>query len=156
MQNNIIETVLGAVVIAVAIIFLVFAYKITDLAPVEGYRLKAKFANIEGLDIGDVVKISGIKVGKITNFELEAETYEAVVTLNVEDDIKLSTDTAAVIASAGLMGGKFLSLEPGADDIFLEDGDLIEYTQSTPGLEQLLGQAIFNMNKSKDSDEEEK
>ncbi len=153
MQNNFIETILGAIVILVATVFLIFAYKITDLAPVEGYVLKAKFNNIEGLAIGDVVKISGIKVGKIIDFELDSETYEAVVALNVEDNIKLSTDTAAVIASAGLMGGKFLSLEPGADDIYLEDGDTIEYTQSTPGLEQLLGQAIFKMNKSENNEE---
>ena len=152
MQNNIIETILGAVVIAVTIVFLAFAYKITDLAPVEGYSLKAKFANIEGLEIGDVVKISGVKVGKITEFNLDNDTFDAIVTISIQNGIKLSTDTAAVIASSGLLGGKFLSLEPGADDMYLETGEQIEFTQSTPGLEQLLGQAVFSMGKANKSD----
>ncbi len=153
MQNNIVETILGAIVITVTVVFLVFAYKLTDLAPVEGYTVSAHFSNINGLSVGDSVKVSGVKVGKVTEFSLDNDTYDAIVTLNIKDGIQLSTDTAAVIASEGLMGGKFVSLEAGADDMYLKDGEKIEYTQSTPGLEQLLGQAIFSMSKSKETSE---
>ena len=147
MQNNIIETVLGAIVIAVTVFFLIFAYKITDLAPVEGYEITANFSRIDGLGVGNFVKISGVRVGKVTGFSLDKDSYDAIVTMNIEDGIKLPIDTAAIVASEGLLGGKYLALEVGGEDIYLKDGEQIEYTQSTPGLEQLLGQVIFSMSK---------
>jgi len=151
MQNNIIETALGAIVIAVTGIFLTFAYKITDLAPVEGYEVKANFSRIDGLNVGNLVKISGVKVGKITGFTLDEETYDAIVTMNIDNGIQLPIDSSATISSEGLLGGKYLAIEVGAEDLFLNSGESIEYTQSTPGLEQLLGQVIYSMSKKPDA-----
>ncbi len=151
MQNNIIETALGAIVIAVTGIFLTFAYKITDLAPVEGYEVKANFSRIDGLNVGNLVKISGVKVGKITGFTLDEETYDAIVTMNIDNGIQLPIDSSATISSEGLLGGKYLAVEVGAEDLYLKDGESIEYTQSTPGLEQLLGQVIYSMSKKPDA-----
>lgn len=149
MQRNIMETVLGGVVLLVAAGFLFFFYRATDIKPVGGYALTAHFSKVDGLQTGAPVRVSGVKVGQVTSFALDPKTYMAVVTMNIEDSIKLPKDTAAVVASAGLLDGKFMTLEPGSDEETLKPGERIEYTQSTPSLEQLLGQVIFSLNKDK-------
>jgi phospholipid/cholesterol/gamma-HCH transport system substrate-binding protein len=150
-NNNLVETVLGAVVIAVTAAFLTFAYKVIDLAPVEGYAVEARFSRIDGLSVGNLVKISGVKVGRIAGFYLDKDSYEAIVKMDIDNGIKIPLDTSATLASEGLMGGKYVALEIGGDVEYLEPGDRIEYTQSPPGLEQLLGQVIFSMGKAKET-----
>lgn len=152
MQRNIVETILGAVVLLVAGSFLFFFYRTTDIKPTAGYELTAHFSKIDGLETGSPVRISGVKVGQVTSFDLDPDTYQAVVRLNIQDSVHLPKDTAAVVASAGMLDGKFMTLEPGSDEEMLGAGDRIRYTQSTPSLEQLLGQVIFSLNK--DSKEE--
>lgn len=147
MQRNVVETVLGAVVLAAAGGFLLFAAETTDLAPQDGYVVTAQFDKIDGLEIGNEVRISGVKVGKVIGFDLDPMTYLAIVKMNIRDGVEIPADTAAVIASDGLLGGKFMSLEPGGEEMMLKDGGEISYTQSTPSLETLLGQVIFNLNK---------
>lgn len=147
MQKNLIETILGAVVLLVAVGFLFFFYKTTDIAPSTGYTLSAAFTKIDGLEAGSPVRISGVKVGQVTGFKLDEKSYRAIVQMNINDNVKLPRDTVAVIASAGLLDGKFMSLVPGGDEEFFQPGEEIEFTQSTPGLEQLLGQVIFSINK---------
>jgi len=147
MQKNLVETIMGAVVLIVAAGFLAFFYRTTDIRPSTGYEITAAFTKIDGLETGAAVKVSGVKVGQVIDFKLDPKSYRAIVRMNINDNVKLPKDTAAVIASAGLLDGKFLTLEPGGDDAMLSPGDQIEFTQSTPGLEQLLGQVIFSMNK---------
>ena len=145
MRRNIIETVLGAVVLLVAGFFLVFAYTSADLHKVKGYLLTARFTSIGGLQNGADVRISGVKVGSVAGLTLDPATYLAVVHLSIDPAVKLPRDTVALVASESLLGGKYLSLEPGGDSDQLAPGARIEYTQSTPGFEQLLGQVIFSL-----------
>lgn len=145
MRRNVIETVLGGVVLAVAAFFLAFAYKSADLRKVQGYELTANFSSITGLQSGADVRISGVKVGSVSSLTLDPKSYQAVVHLSIDNTVKLPKDTAAVIASESLLGGKFLSLEPGGDPDMIKPNGRVEYTQSTPGLEQLLGQVIFSL-----------
>lgn len=152
MQRSIVETVMGAVVLLVAGAFLFFFYRTTDIKPSSGYEVTANFSKIDGLAAGAPVRISGVKVGQVTGFDLDKKTYQAVVRMNINADVELPADTAAVVASAGLLDGKFMSLEPGSDDEMLKPGSMIEYTQSTPSLEQLLGQVIFSLTKDKKDD----
>ena len=147
MQRNIVETGMGALVLAVAAGFAFFFHTTAQIGGKDGYELKARFSKIDGLENGSPVKVSGVKVGRVLGFSLDPESYQAEVRLSIENSVRLPRDTAAGIASAGLLDGKFLTLEPGADDEMLNAGDFIEYTQSTPGLEQLLGQVIFSMTK---------
>ena len=156
MQKNLVETILGAVVLLVAGGFLLFFYKTTDISPSSGYILTAAFSKIDGLDSGSPVRVSGVKIGQVLDFKLDPKNFRAIVRMNIDDGIQLPRDTAAVIASSGLLDGKFLTLEPGGDEEFLEPGDQIEFTQSTPGLEQLLGQVIFSLNKEKRPDGKKK
>lgn len=144
MKRSIIETVLGAVVLIAAAVFLSFSYSTANVGSVSGYTVKANFSGIGGLGIGDDVQISGVKVGSVSKVEL-GENYLATVSMSVAEGIRLPDDTAAFISSESLLGGRFLQLEPGASDVYLEDGDVIQYTQAPQNLEQLLGKFIFSM-----------
>ena len=152
MQKNMVETILGAFVLAVTVAFLWFFYKTTDIHPTSGYEITAVFSQINGLDAGSPVKVSGVKVGQVLDFKVDPQRhYNAIVRMNINEGVALPKDTTAIIASAGLLDGKFMSLLPGSDDQMLQKGDEIEFTQSSPGLEELLGQVIFSMtNKDKD------
>jgi phospholipid/cholesterol/gamma-HCH transport system substrate-binding protein len=148
MKRSIIETLLGAVVILTAAWFLVYSYKTGGKADSGGgYEVHADFSGVGGLKNGDDVTISGVKVGSVSSVSLVPETYLARVKINLENSIKLPTDTAATISSHSLLGGRYLSLEPGADEGIIPDGGKIEYTQAPQNLEQLLGQFIFSMQK---------
>ena len=146
MKRSIVETTLGALVIVVAAVFLTFSYKTANVgAGSNGYEVTAHFSGIGGLQAGDDVQISGVKIGSVSAVELDEETYLARVRLQVADEVKLPLDTAALISSESLLGGKYLALEPGADESYIEPGGRIEYTQAPQNLEQLLGQFIFSM-----------
>lgn len=154
MKRSIIETFLGALVILVAVIFLSFSYSTANVGSVDGYEISANFTGIGGLGVGDEVQISGVKVGSVTRVELSPESYLASVFMSVDDSIQLPEDTAAFISSESLLGGRFLQLEPGAAEDYLEEGDVIYITQSPQNLEQLLGKFIFSMQGAKDDDAE--
>jgi phospholipid/cholesterol/gamma-HCH transport system substrate-binding protein len=154
MKRSIIETALGAVVILVAVVFLVFGYNKANIsAGVGGYEVIANFSGIGGLKPGDDVQISGVKIGKVAGVELDENTYLARVRLNVDDAVKLPIDTAALISSESLMGGKYLALEPGGDEEMIAAGGTIQFTQAPQNLEQLLGQFIFSMQKEEKEEE---
>ena len=153
MKHNIIETGLGAIVIAAALVFLVFSYSTANVGQVSGYEVTANFSGIGGLAIGDEVQISGVKVGSVADVDLDPQTYLARVTLSIDDSVELPEDTAALISSTSLLGGKYLLLEPGASEDMISPGGRIQFTQAPQNLEQLLGQFIFSMSDDKDKDE---
>lgn len=145
MKRNVIETVLGAVVLLVAAVFLVFSYSIADVGRIDGYSVTADFTGTGGLKIGDTVQISGVRIGAVSKIELKPDDYRARVTMQINDNVKLTDDTSALISSESLLGGKYLELQPGGSEEYLEDGGHIEYTQAPQNLEQLLGKFIFSM-----------
>jgi phospholipid/cholesterol/gamma-HCH transport system substrate-binding protein len=152
MNRNVIETVMGGVVLLVAVFFLIFAYSAADLRQVEGYELVARFDQIDGLAPGADVRISGVRVGSVIGQELDAQSYLAEVRMSIDPSVDIPEDTIAEVTSEGLLGGKFMSLSPGGSDVMLEPGSTIQFTQSTPGLEQLLGQVIFSLQDLGNSD----
>lgn len=144
MKRNVIETVIGFVVILVAAVFLVFAYTSTNVRAVSGYAIQAKFANATGLNPGADVKISGVKVGTVTESSLDPQSFQAIVRMQIKDGIKLPIDSTAVVATEGLLGGTFLQIQPGGDAEMLKPGETVEYTQSAIGLQDIIGRFIFN------------
>lgn len=145
MKRSFIETILGAVVLVTAVLFLLFSYKTANISSVDGYEVYANFSGIGGLATGDDVRISGVKVGSVRGVTLDPQTYLARVSLGIEPGVELPEDTAALISSESLLGGKYMALEPGAAEEMLSEGGLIQYTQAPQNLEQLLGQFIFSM-----------
>jgi phospholipid/cholesterol/gamma-HCH transport system substrate-binding protein len=144
MRRNAVETVMGAVVLIVAALFLFFAYTTSKVHAVSGYELTARFTRVEGLRDGGDVRISGIKVGSIVSQTLDPKTYLAVVRMSIDPSIKLPVDTVATIASASLLGDKYLALEPGNEDQTIAPGGTIDHTQPPISLESLIGQYIFS------------
>ncbi len=143
MGRNAVETVLGAVVLAVAGMFLFFAYSTAQVKAVAGYEVTAKFFKIGGLSAGSDVRINGIKVGTVKSNTLDPETFDAVVVMSLTPDVKLPTDTVAAIGSEGIVGGKYLRLEPGAAETMIEAGGDIAKTRDFRSLEDQVGEIIF-------------
>ncbi len=144
MRGNVIETVMGAVVIAVAALFMVFAYKTSQLRSVPGYQVTADFARVDGIRQGSDVRISGIKIGSVVAEEVDPKTFLANVRMSIDPKYKLPDDTVAEIISAGLLGDKYMSLVPGGSDKVIPPGGKITYTQSSVSLENLIGQMMFS------------
>ena len=143
MQKNLVEALIGAAVLIVAVWFVMVTYKTAEFGTVEGYTLTARFDKVNGLQVGNDVRIAGIRVGTVTSQEVDIETFQAVIRFSVDPRIKLSADTAASIRSENLLGGSYLSLQPGGDDELLEDGGEIEFTQGAIDVIDLLGKEIF-------------
>ena len=110
-----------------------------------GYTLHARFDHIDGLGVGADVRLAGVKVGSVNEERIDPRTFQAVVSLSVRNDIKLPKDSAAIITSESLLGGKYLSLQPGGDETMLQPGETITITQSSVSLEELLGKFIFSI-----------
>jgi phospholipid/cholesterol/gamma-HCH transport system substrate-binding protein len=149
MQNSIVETLIGAAVVAVAVLFLAFAYSSTGSGPVSGYEVMAKFNRADGVNVGSDVRLSGIKVGTVSKLSLDPKSYNAVVTMALARDVKLPDDSSIRITSEGLLGNQYLSIEPGSSMKYIMAGGEIENTQGAIDLVGLLGKAVFGASDSK-------
>jgi phospholipid/cholesterol/gamma-HCH transport system substrate-binding protein len=144
MRGNVIETVMGAVVLVAAALFLVFAYKTSQLRTVSGYEVSANFSRVDGIHQGSDVRISGVKVGTVLAESLDPKTFLATIRMSIDPAIQLPDDTVAQVTSSGLLGDKYMSLTPGGSDKNIPPGGAIRYTQSSVSLENLIGQMIFS------------
>jgi phospholipid/cholesterol/gamma-HCH transport system substrate-binding protein len=145
MQNSIVETLIGAVVVAVAVLFLVFAYTGSGIGAVSGgYDLTARFNRADGINVGTDVRLSGIKIGTVAKLALDAKTYNAVTTLALDNSVRLPDDSSARITSDGLLGNQYLSIEPGGSMQMIKPGGQIENTQGSIDLIGLIGKLAFS------------
>jgi phospholipid/cholesterol/gamma-HCH transport system substrate-binding protein len=154
MGRNAIETVLGAVVLVVAALFMAFAYSSADLQKVQGYQITANFPMVDGLKEGTDVKVNGVKVGSISSMSLITtpgpSQYLVKVAMTIKPEVQLPVDTVASVASESLLGGKYMSLEIGVEeDMVKTDGTgKITRTQAPMRLDDLIGQVIYGSKKS--------
>jgi phospholipid/cholesterol/gamma-HCH transport system substrate-binding protein len=152
MKDQVGETILGAIVAAVAIGFLVFALtRAGESEGGRGYPLIAHFNKIDGVNVGSDVRMAGVKIGAVSGVGLDSQTYLAKVTLSIQDAIKVPDDSSAKIATDGLLGGAYVSLEPGGSDTTLPSGGEIESTQGSVDLITVLSSALSNMNTSEEA-----
>ena len=143
MNKKPVETIMGIVVLLVAFLFLVFAYRVSDLQVVKGYEINAKFLKVGGLNVGSDVRINGIKIGTVTAQKLSPDDYMVNVVLSISPNIKLPVDSSVSITNDGLMGNKFVKIEPGKSRSFLKNGDSIDDTKDFKTLEDMVGEIIF-------------
>lgn len=153
MNRRFAETAVGAVVVAIAVWFLVFAYNSGDFRPVAGYALTAKFNSVGGLAPGNDVRIGGVKIGSVLDQRIDAADFRAVIVFSVRSDLKLPEDTVAAITSDGLLGGKYLRLEPGSAKAMLAANGALKNTRDALSLEDMLGRAIFLLSEGDKKDE---
>lgn len=143
MKKKPVETIMGLVVLIVALLFLAFAYRVSDLQVVKGYLLKAEFMKVGGLSVGSDVRINGIKVGTVTSQKLNGDDYMADVTFSISSNIKLPKDSTVSIVSDGLVGDKFVKIEPGKSKEYLQSGDSFKNTKDFKTIEDMVGEIIF-------------
>lgn len=143
-RRSIAEIVIGAVVLLIAAGFLAYAIANSGRSTASGYTLYARFDHIDGLGIGNDVRVAGVRVGSVNQERIDPKSFQAIVGFSVRDDIKLPKDSAAIITSESLLGGKYLSLQPGGDEATLQPGQTVTITQGSISLEDLLGKYIFS------------
>ena len=143
-MNNLVETIIGTLVLAVAAAFAWYVYANTDVGRGRsGYVIRAIFDNASGVNIGTDVRLAGIKVGSVIAEELDQENYQAIVSMIIERGVRLPEDTSAKITTDGLLGDKYIALDPGGSDIMLKDGDTLDNTQSSIDLWALVNEYLF-------------
>jgi len=139
MSENTTEVLVGGVVLAAALGFAIFAGQAAGLSGSSAdYDLNASFRSIEGIGVGTDVRLAGVKVGTVSEVSLNAETFRADVELSMQNGIEIPDDSAAVIASEGLLGGNFVEIVPGGSPYALAAGDELLDTQGSVSLISLL------------------
>jgi len=130
----------------VALFFL--AMKVSNLSAAaggDGYLLTARFENIGSLKVRSPVTMAGVRLGRVEDIVFDQDTYQAVVTMRIEEQFdRIPDDTFANIFTAGLLGEQYISLDPGGSMDHLRQGDQIEFTQSALVLERMIGQFLFS------------
>jgi len=144
MHRNVIETVMGGVVLLVAAGFVYLAFQSGSVSNGSGYLVTAEFDNASGLTTGSEVRMSGVKVGTVVSQRLDPKTFFAVVTINIADQISLPRDTSARILADGLLGNNYVSLEPGGEEETIAPNGKINFTQGSINVVDLLGRFIFS------------
>jgi phospholipid/cholesterol/gamma-HCH transport system substrate-binding protein len=145
MQQNIIETLVGFIILIIAGIFFTFAYRSSgSLSHDQGYSLIARFQSVDGVVEGSDVMLGGIKIGKVAKLTLDPDTFDAVMKMMIDRDVKLPKDSQANISSSGFLGGKFVAIVPGGDEDNLQNNDRIQRTQSAINLEALIGKFMYS------------
>lgn len=142
-KDNIIEALIGAAVLLLAVWFVTFAYGRTERGGLDGgYTISARFPNTSGVSVGTDVRVSGLKVGTVADESLDPQTYQALLKLTIDRRVKLPLDTSAAITSEGILGGNYIALTPGGDTQMMREGDEITDTQGAVDLMSLIGSVI--------------
>ena len=149
MGRNIVETIVGAVVLVVAGLFVFYAFAKSDRNGPSGYEITARFGRIDGLKRGSDVTLSGVKIGTVTSIDLDRKTYQAVVHMAVTSSVQLPADTNAKIVSESLLGGMVVILEPGSETQMIQPGGEIKKTQGAVPLSELIAKFMFGSTGSK-------
>ncbi|PWE30863.1 outer membrane lipid asymmetry maintenance protein MlaD [Pararhodobacter marinus] len=138
------EVALGAVVMAAAIVFVVFALRSTGtvLTQSDSYDLHASFRSAEGVRPGTEVRLGGVKIGSVTALTLDPQSFRAQLTVAIQQDLALPLDSTIQVASEGILGGTFVEILPGGDFDNLQPGDSFQDTQSAVSLITLLLRAF--------------
>ena len=145
MKRNVLETTLAAMVLLVAGVFLAFAQNVGNVAPVQGWELKAKFNSIDGLGVGNDVRIGGVKVGTVVGLNIDQQDYRALVTMQILKELKLPFDTVAEVVSEGVLGGKYIALIPGKGKLSDQNGLFLTKTKDVEPVETTVGKEIFGL-----------
>ena len=158
MKNTKLEFSVGIFVLLgiAAVAYLTIKLGTGSLISGDTYLVEARFTNTGGLHAGSSVLLSGVTVGRVESVRIDPSDYSAIITLRVIAKLRLPTDSMASIKTSGLIGDKFVSLSPGADDTYMAPGTRIIQTESAVDLESLIGKMAFgSLDKDKNKDKTE-
>ena len=138
-SRNLAETVVGAIVLGIALIFAVLLWRVSDVGFGTGqYTVDAKFRSAEGITVGTDVRLAGVKIGSVSNLSLDPQTFQAIARLSIKPEYQMPDDSAAIISSEGLLGGSFVEILPGGSYELMEDGSEFSETQGAVSFISLL------------------
>ena len=149
MKSNTFEAIVGAFVIFLSVVFLFFGFSTMKIQNSDSYNVSALFNRIDGIKIGSDIRMSGIKIGTVVSQELDNSSFEAKVLMSIDSKILIPDDSSAKITSDGLLGGNYISIEPGGSDIYLLNNEEIFFTQGSVDLIGLVGEALFSVEDEK-------
>lgn len=149
MQSQYIEALVGTLVLGLAAFILWFGYSKSGTNLSEGYALSAYFNRIDGINVGNDIKMGGIKIGTVKHQSIDQKTFMARVDLSIHKEIEIPDDSSIAVVSDGLLGNKYLDISPGGSEENFKDGGVIEHTQSSINLESLIGHLVFSQDKKK-------
>lgn len=139
MRENRTEIAVGAVVLAAAAGFLFYIVQVAGVGGLgRSYELTASFRSVEGIRAGTDVRLAGVKIGTVSDISLNPETFRGDTTIALEKGVVIPDDSAAVIASEGLLGGNFVEIVPGGSLENYPEGSEILDTQGAVSLISLL------------------
>jgi phospholipid/cholesterol/gamma-HCH transport system substrate-binding protein len=148
MHSKTVQIWVGLFVIAGMAALLMLSMKVSNITAFtenKGYEVTAYFENIGGLKVRSPVTMAGVVVGRVSNIAFDKKTYEAVVTLNIQDQYdNIPQDSSASIFTSGLLGEQYIGLEAGGAEEVLKAGSELQLTQSAVVLEQLIGQFLVS------------
>ncbi|MGL9726343.1 MAG: outer membrane lipid asymmetry maintenance protein MlaD [Wolbachia sp.] len=143
-RSNILEIIAGLFVLTFTI-FLVF-FPVDKLSQIKKnkdcYKIHGLFTNVNGIEVGDSVKIAGVGIGNITSISLDKATYIARIDMCITRDIKLPVDSSALITSSGVVSSKFVNISPGSDSKLISNGGKIEHTQAEVNMGGIMDKII--------------
>ena len=113
-----------------------------SLAP--SYQVQAHFDNIGGLKARAPVKSSGVVVGRISKIQFDNQSYQALVTMDMDSRYTFPTDSSLSILTSGLLGEQYVGITPGGEDAMMEQGSTVQYTQSAVVLEELISKFLYS------------
>jgi phospholipid/cholesterol/gamma-HCH transport system substrate-binding protein len=143
MKNNMVETLIGAIVVAVAGLFLFYAYSSSGSGRVSGYEITARFSSADGITPGTDIRLHGIKIGTVSGLTLDPKTFMAIAHLSISNDVPLPDDSAVKITSSGLLGSSYVAIQPGGSDQNIKPGGELTNTQGSVDLMSLIGRAVM-------------
>lgn len=142
LRDNLVEAVVGLLVVLLAAWFIVFAWQRTGGGMRDSIKVTALFPAANGVSVGTDIRVAGLKIGTVADQRLDPETYQAEVTLAIDEDVKIPSDSTAAITAEGLLGGTYIAILPGGSPTPLEDGDAIFDTQGSVDMMGLIGSFI--------------
>ncbi len=149
MKKSLAELWVGLFVLAgiAAIVALTFRVEGASLfANESSYTLYARFDNVGSLRVKAPVTVAGVNVGRVSGIAVDREHFNALVELSISENFdSIPIDSSARILTAGLLGAQYIGLEQGAEDIFLQGGDIIEFTQSAFSLEDIIAELVVRL-----------
>jgi len=147
MTNQKIDVWVGLFVLLgiLALVFLALrAGNLSSFSFSESYAVQARFQDIGGLKVRAPIRSSGVVVGRVSDIRFDDQTYQAVVTFDIDRAFEFPADTSASIFTSGLLGEQYIGLDAGGDDVMLAAGDSITLTQSAVVLERLISQFLYS------------
>ncbi len=147
-KTRTLEIAVGAFMVTGFVALFFLAMHVSNLSQFttgEGYRIQALFDNVGSLKVRSPVSMAGVRVGRVESIAYDQQRFQAIVTLMIDEQFnEIPADTFANIFTAGLLGEKYIGLDPGGSLDVLVDGDQIEHTQSALVLEQMIGRFLLS------------